>query len=190
MTDSVRGNRFGGYQAGAAGEATVREAGGRWILVFVRELKHPRQRVWTALTDPASLREWAPFDPDRNLASTGPAELMLAGPERELTPAVVRRADEPALLEYTWGDDLLRWELEEIPGGTRLTLHHTMTDRTWLPKVTAGWHICIDVLERALDGRPVGRIVADDGKLVGWERLNAEYAKAFGETWTRNASRG
>jgi uncharacterized protein YndB with AHSA1/START domain len=158
----------------------VREVEGKWTLVFVRELKHPPHKVWTALTNPNSLREWAPFDPDRNLGSTGPAQLTMAGPEPEQLASVVRRADEPVLLEYTWGGDVLRWQLEEIATGTRLTLYHTLEDRSWLSKVTAGWHICIDVLERVLDGRPVGRVVGDDARRVGWERLNADYAAQFG----------
>ena len=33
--------------------------------------------------------------------------------------------------------------------------------RSWLSKVAAGWHICLDVAERQLAGDPVGRIVAD-----------------------------
>ncbi len=45
----------------------------------------------------------------------------------------------------------------------------------------AGWHICFDVLERLLAGRPIGRIVgAEAMKFGGWQRLNAEYAKQFG----------
>jgi uncharacterized protein YndB with AHSA1/START domain len=179
MTD-MKATEFGGYQAGPASGASVRHDHGQWTLVFVRELPHPPHKVWAALTDPANLREWAPFDADRNLGSTGPAQLTMAGPEPEQLESVVRQADEPVLLEYTWGGDVLRWQLEEIATGTRLTLHHTLEDRSWLSKVTAGWHICIDVLERALDGRPVGRVVADAARVVGWERLNAEYAAQFG----------
>ena len=180
MSDATKTTRFQGYQAGPASGATLREEDGRWTLVFVRELKHAPRKVWAALTEPANLRAWAPFDPDRNLGSTGPAQLTMAGPEPQQFSAVVRRADEPTVLEYTWGGDVLRWQLEEIVTGTRLTLYHTLEDRSWVSKVTAGWHICIDVLERALDGRPTGRIVADDARLVGWERLNAEYSEQFG----------
>jgi hypothetical protein len=92
----------------------------------------------------------------------------------------VTRAVRPRVLEYTWGADLLRWDLEPTEAGTRLTLHHTVKDRGWLPKVAAGWHICLDVAERTLDGHPPGRIVGDAAKQVGWERLNAEYAGQFG----------
>ena len=47
----------------------------------------------------------------------------------------------------------------------------------------AGWHICLDVLDRSLAGQPIGRIVGPDAmKFGGWQRLHAEYAKQFAET--------
>lgn len=166
------------YQAGECANARVEADGGRWALVFVRELAHPPHKVWSALTDPAALREWSPFDADRDLGRTGAAQLSMAGgPEPEFLAAEVRRAERPHLLEYTWGDDLLRWTLEEIPSGTRLTLRHTLDDRSWIPKVTAGWHICLDVAAFYLSGKPIGRIVADAAREHGWERLNDEYAR-------------
>jgi uncharacterized protein YndB with AHSA1/START domain len=168
------------YQAGPAADAKVLQDGNRSTLVFVRELRHRPDKVWTALTNPANLREWAPFDPDRDLRTTGQVMLTMAGPEPETLECSVTRVDAPRLLEYTWGGDVLRWELEEIETGTRLTLRHTLEERSWAPKVAAGWHICLDVAERTLDGHSVGRIVADDAKRVGWERLNAEYAERFG----------
>ena len=45
----------------------------------------------------------------------------------------------------------------------------------------AGWHICFDVLDRLLTGRPIGRIVGPEVmKFGGWQRLKDEYAKQFG----------
>jgi len=55
------------YAPGAASGAEIRKDGDNWTLVLVRDLRHPPARVWEALTDPAHLREWAPFDSDRNL---------------------------------------------------------------------------------------------------------------------------
>ena len=170
------------YQPGAAGEAEVREEGGRSTLVFVRQLKHPPEKVWLALTDRAHLREWAPFDADRDLSAPGEVTLKLFGvDEPDSSESCVLVADAPRVLEYKWGeDDVLRWELEPIESGTRLTLHHTVNERTMIPKAAAGWHICLDIAERALDGRPVGRIPPQDTRKFGWERLNAEYAERFG----------
>jgi uncharacterized protein YndB with AHSA1/START domain len=50
------------YRPTPAGRVETRQDGDHWTLVFVRELAHPPQRVWSALTDPGELRGWAPFD--------------------------------------------------------------------------------------------------------------------------------
>ncbi|HKF44027.1 MAG TPA: polyketide cyclase, partial [Thermoanaerobaculia bacterium] len=45
----------------------------------------------------------------------------------------------------------------------------------------AGWHVCFDVLERLLAGKPIGRMAGPAVmKVGGWQRLTAEYAKQFG----------
>jgi hypothetical protein len=88
----------------------------------------------------------------------------------------VTRADATKVLEY--GD--LRWELQALGGGTRLTLWHNI-DRRFISMGAAGWHICFDVLDRLLSGTPIGRIAGGEAmKFGGWQRLNAEYAKQFG----------
>jgi uncharacterized protein YndB with AHSA1/START domain len=152
-----------------------------WTLVFVRELSHPPDKVWAALTDPAQLREWSPFTADRDLGSVGDAILMMIdGETTEDLPAVVDRAEQPALLEYTWGTDRLRWELSQIESGTRLTLRHTVADLDWVPKVAAGWHICLAVAERLLAGDPVGPIVGENARNYGWDELHDAYAERLG----------
>lgn len=61
------------YAPGPAAGAEVQKDGEKWTLVLVRDLSHPPARVWKALTDPEHLREWAPFDSDRNLGAVGTA---------------------------------------------------------------------------------------------------------------------
>jgi len=39
------------YAPGAASGAEVRKDGEKWTLVLVRDLPHPPERVWKALTD-------------------------------------------------------------------------------------------------------------------------------------------
>jgi uncharacterized protein YndB with AHSA1/START domain len=165
-------------------QVQVRREGKRYTLVFVRELRHAPELVWRALTDPVELRQWAPFDADHDLATLGSATLSMVAPDGSTLalPGVVQVAEPPRLLEYTWDHDLLRWELEATASGTRLTLLHTMDDREWLPKTTAGWHICLDVAELYLAGTPIGRIVGEDAKKLGWEELNAAYSAAQGST--------
>jgi uncharacterized protein YndB with AHSA1/START domain len=147
----------------------------KWTLLLVRELRHSPEKVWQALTDPAHLREWAPFDVDGSLGTVGTVKLTWVGTPTPLETRVTR-ADAPKVLEY----NDIRWELEASGGGTRLTLWHNI-DRRFISWGAAGWHICFDVLERLLAGEPIGRIVGGEAmKFGGWQRLNAEYAKQFG----------
>jgi uncharacterized protein YndB with AHSA1/START domain len=167
------------YTPGPANGAQIRKDGEKWTLILVRELRHPPAMVWEALTDPAQLSEWAPFDSDRNLSTVGPVKLsMVTTPQ--IIDTAVRRAEAPRLLEYSWGDSDLRWELEPLGSGTRLTLWHNI-DRRFIAWGAAGWHICFDVLQHLLAGEPMGRLVgADAVKFGGWQRLRAEYASQFG----------
>jgi len=163
------------YVPGPARGAQVKKGGEKWTLILVRELRHPPEKVWQALTDPAHLREWAPFIVDGSLATVGTVNVTWVGNPTPLETRVTR-ADAPKLLEY--GD--ARWELEAVGGGTRLTLWHNI-DRRFIAWGAAGWHIAFDVLDHLLSGNPIGRIVgAEVMKLEGWQRLNAEYAKQFG----------
>jgi uncharacterized protein YndB with AHSA1/START domain len=170
------------YTPGPAAGAEVRKDGDKWTLVLVRELRHPPAKVWTALTQPEHLRKWAPFDSDRNLGTAGTvAKLSTVGaPTSHVTETQVKRADAPRALEYSWGGFDIRWELEPLGGhGTRLTLW-TNIDGRFISMGAAGWHICLDVLDRLLAGQPIGRIAGPEAmKFDGWQRLNAEYAKQF-----------
>ena len=179
------------YEPGSAAGASIRKEGDKWTLVLVRELRQPPGMVWQALTDPAQLREWAPFDADRPLATAGTVTLSTVGtPTPQVSECTVKRAEAPKLLEYSWGGSDLRWELEPVGNGTRLTLWHNI-DRGFIAWGAAGWHICFDVLERHLTGAPIGRMVgAAVMKFEGWQRLTAEYAKQFGiesPSWPPNA---
>ncbi|MFI1988649.1 SRPBCC family protein [Actinoplanes sp. NPDC020271] len=161
-------------------DAKVVADGDRWTLILIRELPRPPAEVWLALVDPARLDRWAPFSADRSLSDTGPATLtMVDGDERTALPAVVHRAEPPRLLEYTWGEDLLRWELEPSGTGTRLTLRHTLADRDLDAMVAAGWHLCADVLQRLLAGEAVRAIRGRDAMNHGWPELRDRYAARF-----------
>ena len=164
------------YAPGPASGAQIRKDGEKWTLILVRELRHSPERVWQALIDPSHLREWAPFDSDGSLGTAGnTVKLTWVGTGAQ-SEAKVTQAEAPKLLEY--GD--IRWELEPIGSGTRLTLWHSI-DRRFIAWGAAGWHICFDVLERLLAGEPIQRMAGTEAmKLGGWQRLNTEYAQQFG----------
>jgi uncharacterized protein YndB with AHSA1/START domain len=163
------------YAPGPANLARVQKDGEKWTLILVRELRHSPEKVWQALTEPAHLREWAPFVTDGSLGALGTVKLTWVGAPTPMETKVTR-VEAPKALEY--GD--MRWELAASGSGTRLTLW-TKIDRRFVSMGAAGWHISFDVLDHLLSGTPIGRIVgADAMKFAGWQRLNAEYAEQFG----------
>lgn len=169
------------YTPGPASGARIRKDGEKWTLILIRELRHSPEKVWQALTDPTHLHEWAPFEADRSLDKAGATvKLTTVGtPTPQVSETRVTRADAPRMLEYNWGDNTIRWELEAFDGGTRLTLWHNI-DHRFISMGAAGWHICFDVLDHLLSGTPIGRIVAGEAMKFDWPRLNSEYAQQFG----------
>src|SRR5271154_2682467 len=106
------------YTPGPARGAHVQKDGDKWTLVLVRELHHSPQKVWQALTDPAHLREWAPFDADGSLGTAGSTVRLttVGATTPRVTETRVTRADAPNALEYNWGGFEMRWELGPTAG--------------------------------------------------------------------------
>src|ERR1700751_4695006 len=109
------------YAPGAAGGAHIKKerlqnGQEKWTLVLVRELRHPPEKVWEALTDPVHLREWAPFETDTNLGTVGvTVKLTTVGaPTPQATETTVTRAEAPQVLEYKWGGNAIPWKLEAV----------------------------------------------------------------------------
>lgn len=164
------------YVPGPARGAQVKKGGDQWTLILVRELHHAPEKVWQSLTDPAHLRQWAPFEADGNLSVVGSSVKLTWVGTGNVSTTTVTRADAPRVLEF----HDIRWELDEIDEGTRLTLWHNI-DRRFVAWGAAGWHICFDVLDRLLAGTPMGRLAGPDAAKFGpWKQLVVEYAAQFG----------
>ena len=130
---------------GPAAGATIEKAGKDSTLVLVRELAHPPEKVWRALTEPEHLREWAPFDADRNIGTVGTAKLTTVGaPVQQVAETQITRADPPKILEFNWGGQQLRWELEPTDRA-RVSRCGTTSRRTssrWAPRVGTSASMC------------------------------------------------
>jgi hypothetical protein len=164
------------YVPGAAFGARVdKHSEEKWALILIRELRYAPEKVWQALTDPVQLSEWAPFDVDGNLDIVGATVNLQWTGTQQAFPITVTRVEAPRVLEY--GD--IRWQLEPVDSGTRLTLW-TNIDRRFVSWGAAGWHISFDVLDRLLSGAPIGRIAGEGARQFdGWQRLVKEYTQQF-----------
>jgi uncharacterized protein YndB with AHSA1/START domain len=145
---------------------------GRYMLRYERQLRHPVEKVWEALTDPAQVEEWW-ARAEVELAEGGRARLEWLNGDA-VAEGRVTRLEPPRTIEFdTDIHGRLLWELQPDGDGTRLTLTVTAElPDDYLASVRAGWHSHLDFLEDALDGRPVDW--PNWPKHV-WEKHNAVY---------------
>jgi uncharacterized protein YndB with AHSA1/START domain len=144
-----------------------------WQLVFRRHLEHSPERVWRAITEPDELAAWFP---DRVSGSWQVGEaLTFASAQAGTFTGRVLVCDPPRVLSYTWGTDVLRFEIEPEGTGCVLTLLDTLTPLGKGARDAAGWHVCLDSLAAHLDRRP---LQADAGER--WTAIHPHYVSAFG----------
>jgi len=92
-------------------------------------LKATPEKVWAYLTDPEKLAIW--FHKPKATLVEGTYEMFGTESGDRLMWGEVLLSEPFSRLEYTFtiapmGDEIstVKWALEEVPGGTRLTLHH------------------------------------------------------------------
>ena len=155
----------------------VHERADGYQLRFERQLRHPVETVWAALTKPARLAQWlAPGEIELTLG--GRVHLAFTDGDGVIDGRVTAIAP-PRLLEFTWLDkdaDLgfVRWELIAEDGGTRLVLTHNLPEsaRAFGFPALAGWHSLLDQLAALLDGQPMSAAPER------WQELHDHYARA------------
>lgn len=164
----------------AAPDAILQDQAGRSVLRFERTLRHPPERVWKALTDPAEHRSWHPTPFELEPVVGGKVTYLAGGDVPDMAAGEVTEYDPPRVLAHTWDADLLRWELRAHDDGCVLVLTHTFDDRFKAARDAAGWHVCLDALAATLAGAqpPHG----EDGERLpsNWRELNTAYEKRFG----------
>ncbi len=154
------------------GELT--QAGDRWELRFTRELAHPPEKVWRALTEPEHLKAWFPstIDGERKAG----AKLRFEFDQHQVDPidGEMLVYEPPFKLEFMWGEDMLTFVLEPHGGGTVLTLVDTIVELGKAARDAAGWHEKLDVLAAHLDGEAAPEAISR------WKDVHPTYVERFG----------
>lgn len=119
---------------------------------FERYLQHSIEKVWSSLTENDKLAKWFSELQVDDLREGGIIKFnMQDGTFKELEIIELKTN---SVLEYTWAEDFVRFELYPESDGCRLVLIekiNKITDHT--SKDLAGWHVCLDVINALLDGR-------------------------------------
>jgi uncharacterized protein YndB with AHSA1/START domain len=150
--------------------ATLELGGSRPAVRLERRLPDPPAVAWQAITDPERLRSWFPcevvvaggrWEVGASISFPFPPEVI----DMTLTGEVLA-VDEPCLLEFSWSEETLRFELSAENGGTRLALVNELRESN-AARNAAGWEGCLDRLA-GLDPGP-----------DAWRERFEEYAAAF-----------
>lgn len=165
-------------------EGTLEQVGDRWQLRFVRRLSHRPETVWRALTEERHLSAWFPTTIEGKLR---PGEQLVFRHRDVALPPVhgeMLACEPPRLLEFTWGfgdvdgearPEWSRFELQPEGEGCILTFTTTYDKVGKSARNGAGWHACLENLERDLAGRGPAPDPAEN-----WKKLNRRYAERFG----------
>ena len=147
----------------------------RHALTFERRLAHPVERVWRAVTDPAELAHWFPCAVRGDVALGGRLTFEFPGGEMPTMEGDVVELDAPRRFAFTWGDDELRIELDPADDGCLLRFTCLFSDAERASRDAAGWHVCLDLLERHLGGAPTRSPSSD--ATPEWRALYEEYQR-------------
>ena len=171
-------------------DVAPREAYGALIepatLKIERRLPGPIERVWAYLTESDLRRQWlaagqmemkvgATFELVwRNDELTDPPGQRPPGfPAEHRIQSRITALDPPRKLAFTFGTSGdVTFELEPKGAATLLTVtHRRLPDRATSLKVSAGWHMHLDVLVARVSG------TAPAPFWDGWSRLQQDYDK-------------
>lgn len=187
---------------------TLNSENGRTVLRMERRLGHPVKKVWRAITEPGELAGWFPAAVALDLRLDGPISFTFPEGSGDFqedpdNTGSIRAFDPPRLLEYTWGVEVLRWELTPADDGCVLKLTATYDDRPGSASFTSGWILCLDALEKVLGSSGIPAkdyvelhehfikvygldqgVVADNGSI----RFERQLVRSKEQTWSMLAS--
>ena len=137
---------------------TLRRADRRLEGRLERVIEHDPHALWGMLTEPAKLADWlAPGNIDLRLGGAAKLNFTDSGTVIDSTVSAI---DAPRLLEYSWsgpGEPArpVRWEMQPLPGATRLTLTVSVPDTEDIARACAGWEAHLMMLLAAIEGVPM-----------------------------------
>jgi uncharacterized protein YndB with AHSA1/START domain len=127
------------------------------------------------LTEPEHLEGWFPTTIEGERASG--AALLFRFREVDLPPmeGEMLTFDPPRLLEFLWGEDVMRFELRPDADGCVLVVTDTVQELGKAARDGAGWHVCLEQFGYHVDGKVPPWEHADR-----WREVHPGYVERFG----------
>jgi len=153
-------------------QGTLERAGDRWRLRFTRRLAHTPDKVWRAIVEPAHRDTWFPQRIVGEWSVGAPLKFVSDFGDFD---GEVLAYQPPTVVEFRWGTDQIRLEVNPDGEGTLLTLLDTFDEQGKAARDAAGWHVCLDALESELSG---SKPASDTG--TRWKAVHPGYVAEFG----------
>jgi uncharacterized protein YndB with AHSA1/START domain len=159
----------------ASGLGVLERSRGEVTVHFVRRLPHPAAKVWRALTEPEHQAAWFPTTVEGDPVPGALLRFAFRDMDLPAFDGTMRSYEPPKLLEFSWGDERLRFELTPDGDGTLLSFSASFAELGRAARDAAGWHTCLDLLGHDLAGEP-----APWPQDVRWRTVHGEYVRSFG----------
>jgi uncharacterized protein YndB with AHSA1/START domain len=156
----------------------LERCGDRWKLRFTRELAHPAEKVWRAVTEPAHLDAWFPQRIVGEWRAGAPLKFESRNGEFPAFDGEVLACEPPSLLEFRWGTDVIRFEIvpkAEPATGCTFRLSDVFGELGKAARDAAGWHTCLDFLAHQLTGTAAPWTTGQR-----WSEVHPGYVERFG----------
>jgi uncharacterized protein YndB with AHSA1/START domain len=174
---------------------TLIDIDGRPALRFERRYAHPMERVWRAISDPHEMASWFPSNVEGERAvgaeltfvdeAQRAAALDAGEPTRVEGPVFRGRVvtyDPPKVFSFTWGPELLRFELHADGDATVLVFTQVVSHQSVAARNGSGWHMCLEQLDALLGA---GAPTRD-----GWRDVYDDYLERIGPALGTPAGEG
>jgi uncharacterized protein YndB with AHSA1/START domain len=134
---------------------TYEQLDGSPVVRFERTFPHAAAQVWDAITDPDRLATWFPTSVEFDeLRAGSPITFRFAEDRYPPMTGAFREISAPERLAFSWGDDVLTFELSEREGGAacRLSFTVALDSADKAARDAAGWDDCLDLLDTVVSG--------------------------------------
>ncbi|MFJ8526491.1 SRPBCC family protein [Bacillus sp. NPDC094106] len=122
--------------------ALIEKRDNEYVAQFNRLLHYSVEQVWAVLTENEKLTRWMPNLHVEDLRKGGMIKFDMMDGSGEFIDIDILECQINSVLEFTWGEDRVRFEIHKNPEGCLFVLKefiHEINDHT--PKDLSGWHI-------------------------------------------------
>jgi len=171
----------------AAARGELIHEGERPGLRYRRRYLHPIERVWRAITESDQLRYWMPCDivGERTAGAAitlpfWPGHVEKYAIDEPTLTGRIELWEPPHRFGWTWGGDLLIFELTAVDGSTELifTTWPEDPDLAGIVSSAGGYHLCLAELTLLLDSGSAPPMTEVDEIAF---RLTEAYGQQFGQ---------